>query len=245
MAAYCLLLCLFCCSFSFQPFVYMYIYGSRAHTPHNTSRFYWFTNCLCFSLCDASRVMSTFRVEKRDRLQPPPEVLRSILTRFTSDALVEKPEDILEYMMDWAQSHMKRSEDGATTVETGGLVRLTREMESMQALMNKRLRYYSNIADGCEYHYMMALEDSTDDIFQLQRLHHRVVQMKKTTQQVQKEQEEVQERLEYNLTHLETEDERSAKVHQIYLHVTKEWTDDMLLSPRRRIAMVEQEKSNN
>eukprot|EP00796_Vickermania_ingenoplastis_P003926 gene3926-2794_t len=184
-----------------------------------------------------------FAVQTRLPLQPQPEELRRILTQFTNDALIEKPEDILEYMAVWAASHIKRSDDGVTAVETGGLVRLSTEMEQLQALMHKRINYYMDITDGCRYHYLLALEDSEGDIFQLQSLDRRVQQAKEATAVAQREQEEVNDQMEYYLTHLPTDDEKSAKIHQLFRRYKPVWSQDILVSPRSRINMF-QEKIN-
>lgn len=184
--------------------------------------------------------MSTlFAVQNQQPLQPKPEDLRRILTQFTNDALLEKPEDILAYMEEWAASHIKRSPDGITAIETGGLVRLGNEVEALHALMHKRAGYYQDIADGCQYHYMMALEDSEGDIFQLQHLDQRVLRAKQAGRDAQEEQTNVDHQLEYYMTTLESEEEKSNKVHQIYRRYYPAWSQDILISPRSRIKLLE------
>lgn len=186
--------------------------------------------------------MTLFTVQTKLPLQPKPAELRNILTQFTNDALIEKPEDILEYMVDWAASHIKRSADGLTTIETGGLVRLSNEVEELHALMHRRVGYYKDILDGCRYHYLLALEDSEGDIFQLQSLDRRVQHLKEATALAQQQQEEVEHQIEYYLSNLETEDEKSARVHQLYRRFKPVWARDMLISPRSRIKMYETEE---
>lgn len=184
--------------------------------------------------------MSMFQVAESKLLVPNPEVLRRVLIRFTSDVLLEKPNDVYEYMKDWAASHMKRSPDGVSSIEVAGsLVRLNNEIERLQTLMNKRLKYYRDICDGCQYHYLMALEDSEEDMFHLRHLDHQIHKTKEAIQEAQRQHDEVSFQIEHYLTTLETDQEKSHRIHQIYRRYYPTWKKDILISPRSRLAKLE------
>lgn len=184
--------------------------------------------------------MSLFQVTDTQLLVPKPDVLRRVLIHFTNDVLLEKPDDVLEYMREWAKSHTKRSPDGVSSIEvSGSLVRLNNEIESLQTLMNKRLKYYRDICDGCRYHYLMALEDSDEDIFHLRQLDHQIAKTKEACQEAQRQHEEVSFQMEHYLTTLETDQEKSHRIHQIYRHYYPMWSKDILVSPRSRLVKLE------
>lgn len=183
--------------------------------------------------------MPLFEVEENQVLVPRPEILRRVLIHFTNDVLLEKPDDIYRYMKEWAASHVKRSEDGVSSIEVAGsLVRLNNEIESLQRLMNKRLNYYRDICDGCQYHYLMALEDSDDDIFHLRQLDYQTTRTKEACQMAQREHEEVSFQVEHYLSTLNTDQEKSHRMHQIYRRYYPVWSNDILVSPKTRLAQL-------
>lgn len=177
-------------------------------------------------------------------LRPTPDECRQILTYFTRDLLLEKPTNVLAYMEQWAGSHIKRSTDGLTVAESGTLVRLRSEMESLQATMQKRVRYYRDIVDGCQYHLMMTLEDSEGDIFQIQALDGRLRKAKEALVAAQEQHEAVEHTMESSLEALELESEKSCKMHQLYRRHFYDWQKDIQISPRSRVKILDETPSD-
>lgn len=105
-------------------------------------------------------------------------VLHDILTAFVSDAMRDRPQDVLTYMAEWAAS--RQSSGASSPKQISGARSDVLELEpsphkifpgeTLINLARSRQQYFKDSADGVKDHYLISLEESDYDIFQLNNL---------------------------------------------------------------------------
>lgn len=135
--------------------------------------------------------------------------VREALTNFVTDTMYDKPDDVLQYMAQWARkqreekgkqcggavgnsaprtsaasrsaSHSVSSEPArcTQTPENDHAEELDDTANQIMSLAKRREQHLHDKAEGCQDHYLMALEDSDGDIFHINQLQKKMAASRK------------------------------------------------------------------
>lgn len=188
--------------------------------------------------------------------------VQEALTNFVTDTMYDKPQNVLQYMVQWAEKHLEAKKKQRASLSptppprSTGVARNASRGASKEAaypaanpqtkharaadkiadqimlLARSRQQHFHDKADGCRDHYLMSLEDSDGDIFHANALQKKMMASRKAEMDAKADTAAVADRLQEIEESAGTAEEKAQRRTEMLLTYQRLWKDEL---PTKRV----------